>query len=121
MSFGWDLFQTLQIRSSTDKASEANIKSRRNANDIAILEEKIDALSLACHAMWEILQQKHGVTVKELENMIEELDLKDGKLDGKLDLNVKNCPDCGHKLNKRHTNCFYCGAEIPGGGVFIKS
>lgn len=118
MSFGWNLFQSLQIRSNSTNASEANIKSRRNSSDIAILEEKIDALSLACHAMWEILQKKHGVTITELESMIEELDLRDGQLDGKLDLDAKNCPDCGHKLNKRHKNCFYCGAEIPGGGVF---
>ncbi|MFO7593516.1 MAG: zinc ribbon domain-containing protein [Pseudomonadota bacterium] len=118
MTFGWNLFQSLQIRSNSQSANEGRIKSRENTADIASLEEKIDALSLACHAMWEILQQKHGVTLTELESKIQELDLRDGKLDGKLDLRVKNCPDCGHKLSSRHRNCFYCGAPIPGGGVF---
>lgn len=118
MTFGWNLFQSFQIRSNTQQSSEANIKGRRNEKDIAQLEEKIDALVLACHAMWEILRDQHGVTTEQLEQKIQELDLRDGRLDGKLDLSVTNCPDCGHKLNKRHTNCFYCGAEIPDGGLF---
>ena len=113
MAFGWNLFQSLQIRSNNQNASEANIKSRRNTDDIAMLEEKIDALALACHAMWEILRERHGVTTEQLDIKIKELDLIDGKLDGKLDMSVKNCSDCGRTLNKRHTHCFYCGAAIP--------
>lgn len=120
MGFGWDLFQSLQIRSASQTANEADIKTRRNEGDIAGLEEKIDVLALACHAMWEILREKHGVTTRELEDKIQALDLRDGKLDGRLDLRIKQCPDCGHRLNGRHKNCFYCGAAIPGGGLFAE-
>lgn len=118
MSFGWNFFQSLQIRSNSQNASEANIKSRRNSKDVALLEEKIDALALACHAMWEIMQDKQNLTTEQLEKKIQELDLRDGKLDGKLNITVMNCPDCGHKLSPRHTNCFYCGAELPVSGIF---
>ena len=121
MSFGWNIFQSLQIRSTQTVADDASYKSRRNEKDIALLEEKIDALSLACHAMWELLKEKNGVTNELLDSKIQELDLKDGKLDGKLALNIKNCPECGHKINKRHTNCFYCGADISNGILFHKS
>lgn len=120
MSFGWNLFQTLQINSTTQKADQASMNSHQNKNDVARLEDRIDALSLACHAMWEILKEKHDVTTHELENKIEQLDLMDGKADGKLKNTATNCPDCGHKLSKRHSNCFYCGSAIPGGGIFHK-
>ena len=111
MSFGWNLFQQLQLRSTEKYASDAKLQSKTNQNDIALLEEKLDALSLACHAMFKILQDKHGLTEEQLEAKIQELDLQDGVLDGKISIDVKTCPDCGHKLNKRHKNCFYCGAE----------
>lgn len=118
MGFGWDLFQQLQIRSIDSKASEAKIKSRSNEADLLSLEEKLDALSLACHAMWEILQEKHGITNEQLERKIESLDLRDGTLDGKLSNKITNCPDCGRKINERHKNCFYCGADITNGKLF---
>ena len=111
MSF-WDFFQTMQIRDTTRKADNAAIKSRRNENDIKYLEEKIDALSLVTHAMWELLQENTNVSLKQLESKIEEIDLRDGKLDGKLSTEPTHCPDCGHKINKRHTNCFWCGTLI---------
>jgi len=120
MSFGWNLFQSLQIRSTEMTATGAKIKSRSNERDIASLEGKIDALSLACHAMWEVLREKHDLSDEQLEKKIQELDLRDGKLDGRLDMNVKNCPECGHKINKRHTNCFYCGADISNDNFFNK-
>lgn len=121
MSFSWNWFQQLQLRSTEHTASNAKLQSRTNERNIAELEEKIDALSLACHAMWEILQENHGLTSAQLEQKIQEIDLRDGKADGKLDLDIKNCPECGHKINKRHTNCFYCGSDISNSALFHKS
>jgi hypothetical protein len=119
MAFGWDWFQQIQIQNNSKTAGEAEIKSRYNTHDIELLEEKIDALSLVCRSMWELLSEKHGLTISQLEERIEQLDLKDGKLDGKLSNNVTHCPDCSHKLNKRHKNCFYCGAKVSNNDVFI--
>ena len=48
----------------------------------------IDTLALSCAAMWELLSEKLGVTEQELLAKIEEIDLRDGKLDGKI-ANVK--------------------------------
>lgn len=111
MSF-WNYFQSLQIQDTSQHASNANIKANRNVKDIRSLEGKIDALSLINHAMWELLEDRLDVTLKQLENKIEEIDLRDGKLDGKIATNITHCPDCGHKVNQRRLNCFWCGSEI---------
>lgn len=108
----WNYFQAMQISSSNRVANNADIKSNRNIKEIRVLEEKIDALALITHSMWELLEEKTNVTVKELETKIEQIDLRDGKLDGKKSEYVAICPDCGHKVNKGRTNCFWCGSIV---------
>jgi len=53
-----------------------------------------------------------GLTETELKKCIEELDLKDGQLDGKVDWKkyFTNCADCGRKILKSVLVCVYCGA-----------
>jgi rubrerythrin len=51
----------------------------------------------------------------QIMNKIEEIDLRDGKADGK-ESQPTVCPDCGHTISKRRSNCFYCGARIPSFG-----
>jgi hypothetical protein len=113
MSFLWNFFQSGQIAKSQASADQASIKSRGNSGDIARLEERIDTLSLATNAMWELLSKNHGYTEKDLLSKMEEIDLRDGVKDGKL-TSVSNdkCPDCGHIIRKRRSNCYWCGASL---------
>ena len=52
-----------------------------------------------------------GITQSQIMKKIEEIDLRDGKLDEKLSQPTE-CADCGHRISKRRTNCFYCGSKI---------
>jgi len=52
-----------------------------------------------------------GFTKEAQLAKIEEIDLRDGKLDGKLHL-INECTQCKRKSAPRHNNCLYCGAKI---------
>lgn len=52
-----------------------------------------------------------------------EIDLSDGKLDGKVreQPGVSACASCGRTLSKRHARCFYCTAPNPSAKPFGKA
>jgi len=49
---------------------------------------------------------------------MEEIDLRDGKSDGKLAPDTVECTGCGRKAKSTRRNCLYCGAELPRGPAF---
>jgi len=69
-------------------------------------------LALVCQALWEILRDKTSLTEDQLEEKIMEIDLRDGKKDGKMGRAVGNCPKCQKPLSQRHAKCLYCGEDI---------
>lgn len=75
------------------------------------IDDKLSRLALINHAMWELLKQTHGFEEKKLLLKMQELDLLDGKRDGKLRFERKECESCGRKLNKRRGECLYCGEK----------
>jgi hypothetical protein len=112
----WEWFQQLTISDTRRESTEARIQSRETQGDLHLLEQKVASLSLVTQAMWELMQER-GFSQLELERKVEEIDLRDGKKDGRLSAGSR-CPDCGRRLNKKHANCFWCGARIPGAGMF---
>ena len=93
-----------QADTATDRAKEALSKTYD-------LSGRIDRLSLVCLAMWELLQQKTGISEEDLLSKVKEIDLRDGKLDGKLQKKVAQCSQCGRVLSRQHGRCLYCGSE----------
>lgn len=82
------------------------------------LEGRVDQLTLVCMAMWSILKEKAGVTEKELLARVEQIDLADGKADGKMTVGIVKCTACGRTLGRRHRKCLYCGAPRAGSTAF---
>jgi DNA-directed RNA polymerase subunit RPC12/RpoP len=82
--------------------------------DIRELQTQVDRLSLLTEALWRLLQEKTGITEEELVRKVYEVDMEDGKLDGKKAKNKLplNCPKCGLKTPARRPTCIYCGAPI---------
>lgn len=119
--FLWDLLQQRQIYDAQGGENSARLKAEITDSRVDDLEYKLDALSLASQAMWELLPIKHGVTERELMEKIQEIDLRDGKQDGKLETKkLLQCPDCGHKTKKFRSNCFWCGAKLSNTTAFIR-
>ena len=97
-----------------DKKTTEKIKSVSKDNlalvsKVEYLEDKIDRLTLITQALWEILQTKVGIEESELTALIEEIDLRDGKLDGKLSKTPQKCSKCNQSVSVKTNVCFYCG------------
>jgi hypothetical protein len=107
----WDLYQQKQINDVTRTAISGAGDARRAQTDVRLLETRVDALMLANTAMWSILRDRLKVTDDELNSRIRDIDLRDGRLDGKVATTVGVCSACGRAMSPRHPRCIYCGAE----------
>ena len=119
MSFLWDLAQQGQIAMWQERADHAAINAHGNARDLKSLEARLDTLTLANQAMWEMLSVNLGYTKQDLLAKMEEIDLRDGVKDGRVtpkDISV--CPECGHKIRNHRANCYWCGAKLDDGNPF---
>lgn len=85
---------------------------------IAELENQLEVLTMKCQAMWELLKHAGQLTDDHLLHQLQELDARDGKVDGKMRGGTSQCPQCQRKTSKRRPRCLYCGAEIKVGEVF---
>lgn len=108
----WERLQHLRIEAATASADITQAKTYDLERRVKALEEEIDSVTLILMAMWELLGKSNGFYMKDLEARIEEIDLRDGKLDGKLDPNPARCPECSHALHDRRKVCIYCGTPI---------
>ena len=65
-------------------------------------------------ALWLILKEKHGYSDEDLMERIVEIDLRDGKLDGRAVSETPSCPQCKRlHVAKHRPLCLYCGATMP--------
>ncbi|MCA9271903.1 MAG: hypothetical protein KDA31_02540 [Phycisphaerales bacterium] len=105
----WEIYQQSRIHAASAQAESASRKSGEIRSAVYELENRTDRLALTTMAMWALMSEKLGITEQELEDKITEIDLSDGKLDGKVRVEAQSCPSCGRKLSKRHHKCMYCG------------
>jgi hypothetical protein len=77
------------------------------------LEFQVERLLMITEALWGILKEKHGYSDGELINRVAMIDLKDGKLDGKVAKSgPAACPRCQRALNRNRCICIYCGEKV---------
>lgn len=116
----FDLFQQYRIESDKIEATQRTlaVSERTTDNQVSIVElqSKVDHLSLVCMALTELLKD-YGIGEKELTSKMKEIDLRDGKLDGKLAPENK-CPSCSRVVSARHYTCLYCGTKLKKQSVF---
>ena len=96
--------------------SEARDEARRANSDIAHLRADIERLFMISEALWIILKEKHGYSDEELIRHVEDIDLRDGRLDGDQGkAEPRDCPECGRTLQKQRPLCIYCGTPVDWG------
>ncbi len=113
MDFLWDIHQQGQISSANQAADRAENKADAVVADLARSQRRIERLALCCQAMWELLRDKYGLNEEELQTRILEIDLRDGMTDGKMRMQIVDCPNCGAKTNTKRSLCVICGAPLP--------
>jgi len=86
---------------------------RRTQTDMYELEARLDRAELVCEALWTLMRDKLGVTDEQLISRINDIDLSDGKLDGKVRKAAVACPKCHRQVGARFAKCMYCGQPVP--------
>ncbi len=108
----WEHLQNWRIESATTTAGQAQAKSYDLERRVKQLEDENDTLTLILMGMWELLGKSNGFYLKDLEAKMQEIDLRDGKLDGKLQSGPMECTECGRVLGERRKICVYCGTHV---------
>jgi len=93
-------------------------KTSRLETEIRELTSRVDRMSLACQAMWELLEGHTDMSDKLLREKMTEIDLRDGASDGKIAMSVLVCPNCGNRSNSRRQQCIFCGRAVPSKHTF---
>ncbi|ROQ21764.1 hypothetical protein EDC38_2392 [Marinimicrobium koreense] len=106
----YDVFQNFRIGVTKDKVDKVSRKTTGNKSEISVLQDHVDHLSLVCQAMCELMENV-GFSKEMVIAKIQEIDLRDGQLDGKY-VKSHNCPKCSRSLAQRHIKCLYCGEPV---------
>jgi hypothetical protein len=112
IEFIWDVHQQAQIQEAKADAALAKNEASGQVARIRELEYSVQRLALASQAMWEILRTRVGITETELLDKINEIDLRDGRQDGRMSPRVTDCPKCSRKLSTKNARCIYCGTAV---------
>ncbi len=108
----WEMYQQRQIYSAQESASRASSKADQVSMYVSQMDDKIESLALVCQSMWELLSAEIPDAEQKLAERIQEVDLRDGRLDGKLGRIETHCRECNRPLHKRHRRCLYCGESL---------
>jgi hypothetical protein len=114
----WEWYQISRINAAQSVADRADSKTEMLREHFRLLEDKIAGLALACQSLWEVIRDNTGITYEQLTAKMEEIDLRDGRADGKLSAVVETCSKCGRTTSRRRRVCLYCGAANEKGEVF---
>jgi hypothetical protein len=119
----WNVSQQAQITEARDAAEDAKFSARVAAQQsieqtYAPYVQQLDKLGLVCQALWTLLQERTGLTERDLLDRVTELDLKDGVLDGRYTKPPVDCPKCGAKMSRTFNRCLFCGEAYAGGSAF---
>lgn len=108
MSQFWNTYR------SSINASEAMGASRNAEEGRASMQElqtRLDRMSLVCEALWTIVRDRLQVSEEDLVARVNDIDLSDGRLDGKVRRAAAKCR-CGKMVARRFTKCPFCGHEV---------
>lgn len=113
-----DLYQQGRINEARNKAEDAAGRAKLVQGDLENLERRLDALVITCQALWEIIRTQTGLSDHAILEKMEEIDGRDGRVDGKISAGLSICPSCNRRSNAHRTTCLYCGAALPVKEVF---
>ena len=123
--FLWGALGSLRANAQAAQAESAAqrgvSKAEAAVSEAKLIHDRLDRLTLVCMALWSLLQEKTDLTEDDLLKRVEEIDLLDGRLDGKVAPQVQQCPQCGRRMSVRHKRCLYCGAENLDAGAFERA
>ena len=88
-------------------AQHARDVARESAMSSDKARKNTERLYMVVQAMWELLKEKAGLTDADLEAKVQEIDMRDGRLDGQ-DLTQTvplTCRQCGRTILSGQSQC----------------
>lgn len=120
--FLWNLHQSRRIGDLERQIAERRHDPAAKADELTefsvVLQDRIDKLLLINMAMWSILEEKLGITEADLAQRVQDIDLRDGTLDGRPPQAAAVCKACNRPISRRHQRCLYCGGQTGAGSPF---
>ena len=100
-------------RQAESTARRASAKASELRTEVEFMKMDIEKLLMVTESLWGILKEQHGYSDGDLIQRIEKIDLRDGKLDGKVAKQGPSvCPNCSRTLIGNRPVCLYCGTPI---------
>ena len=112
----YEIHQSSKIGVANSQSAAGMRQAERAGQRAADLEERLDKMALLNLALWTLLKEKLNLSEAELAARVQELDLMDGKLDGRIQGTPVDCPDCERPVHQRHCRCLYYGFDMPHSG-----
>ncbi len=108
----WEFHQQRQISEAGRDAARAKDKVDQLTSEVSAMRRKLEHLSLACQALWELLRDHTKFEEEHILQKMQEIDLRDGVRDGKIGSRPLDCPACHRRANSARQTCLYCGAAL---------
>ena len=103
-------FWYARMSTASQQASESKTAAMNAEMSVQELTWKVNKLTLVNRALFELLEEKFGLTEAELMAKMTEIDLRDDHLHGHAPITTPiSCEACGKTYSKRHNHCLYCG------------
>ena len=94
-------------------AGNARMEAQRARMGTAELEARLEKLMIVTEALWCFIRERHQLTDADLVKMVRKIDLKDGRLDGRVAKSPPaKCPSCGGTVQASARKCIYCGKDM---------
>jgi hypothetical protein len=94
-------------------AQDARREARTARTATGLMQQDIERLLIITEALWSLMKREHGYTDNELIRVVSEIDLRDGKLDGRVPPGPpRACPHCSRVLGRKRPFCLYCGKLV---------
>jgi len=121
MNFLFDIAQEGRLRSTRSMAERASEKVTDQLAAMQNMQRRLDVLALASQALFEMLQDRLGLSEEEVILKMAEIDSRDGKADGKMSARVASCGKCHRPVSTARQRCLYCGEIVTAGHLFEKT
>jgi hypothetical protein len=116
MYYGWFHHYYLHgvVNSATDAAGDAASSARSARSTAERMADSLDRQALIIRTLLTFCEKKGLFNEQEFRELMNEIDLSDGQLDGKFrpQHGPQTCPSCGKTNGKRAVSCMYCGTQL---------
>lgn len=99
---------------SAASASAAKAEASAARSKVEKLEGDVERLLMITEALWLFIKREHNYNDKQLMEVIAKIDMKDGRMDGRVSIKAppQKCPGCRRVLPKRQPKCMFCGELV---------